>query len=155
MARRKEKVVGVVKEWSPARLKAFIVGSLRQGFRRYPPKYRALANACVGIRINKATKRKAAHYTCAECTKCFPRTGVQIDHKVPAVRESGFVSWDDYIERLFCDEKGLQILCRLCHKKKTQKENQVRRDATHVKKEKKSRRSTKTSRVKTDTTDPA
>lgn len=111
-----------MKEWTDARLKAFIVGALRHGFRRYPAKFIALKNASTGIRVNKATGRKAAHYRCASCKKLFPRTGVQVDHRVPVVGKQGFVDWNTYIERMFCDVDNLQVLCKKCHKAKTQNE---------------------------------
>jgi 5-methylcytosine-specific restriction endonuclease McrA len=107
--------------WTEARVKAFIVGVLRQGMRRWPPKFQVLKNAAAGVRRNKLTKREAMHYKCAKCSKLFPRTGVQIDHINPVAMGHEW-KWDDYIERLFCDVEGLQVLCKKCHKLKTAKD---------------------------------
>lgn len=46
-----------------------------------------------------------------------------MDHIEPVVPESGWDSWDGYIERLFCNEDGYQVICKSCHKKKTASEN--------------------------------
>lgn len=117
----KEKIIQ--KEWSAGRKKAFITSTIRGGFRRYPPKYVALAKACVGVKLNEKTGRQAKHYTCAKCKKDFPGKEVQVDHKNPVVDPKvGFVSWDEFILRLFCDVLNLQVLCKPCHLVKTKKE---------------------------------
>ena len=108
--------------------KSFISSVLRKGFSRWPPKYLALKKALVGKKLNKATGRMAYHYQCAKCKKHFPTTEVQVDHTAPVVcTEEGFKGWDVYVERLFCEEDNLQVLCVSCHKKKSLVENKERR----------------------------
>lgn len=88
--------------------------------RRWPPKWECLKEASVGKKINKATGRMAEHYKCAECKEDFPSKEVQTDHRSPVVEpEVGFVDWDTFIQRLYCDKENLQILCTSCHKAKT------------------------------------
>ena len=111
--------------WSDARYHAFIVSILRAGSRRYPPKYEVLKEAYVDTRINPETKRLSKHYRCAECRELFPSRRVQVDHKEPVIGTTGFKSWDDYIERLYCSKSNLQTLCLTCHKTKTQLEKQL------------------------------
>jgi hypothetical protein len=43
------------------------------------------------------------------------------------VGKEGFLSWDIFIERLFCGIENLQILCSECHKVKTKKETLERK----------------------------
>ena len=51
-----------------------------------------------------------------------------VDHIEPVVDpEKGFEGWDTYIERLFVERDGLQVLCRECHSLKT-KEERARRN---------------------------
>lgn len=51
-----------------------------------------------------------------------------IDHIDPVVDpKKGFTSWDDLIERLFCEKEGLQLLCPECHEEKTADERQERK----------------------------
>ena len=74
----------------------------------------------------------AAHYTCAECKLEFPAKEVQVDHIDPVVVPSeGFVSWDKFISRLFCDKQNLQVLCKPCHKNKTAEEKKERHNESN------------------------
>lgn len=111
------------KAWTPARRKAFIVSVLRSGTRRWPPKYETLNESKTEKKINTATGRMAQHYKCRKCKKDFPAKLVQVDHIQPVVTPGeGFVDWNTFVERLFCDKDNLQVLCTACHDKKTQKE---------------------------------
>src|SRR5512139_4098738 len=98
------------KGWTEGRLRSFITSTIRAGFRRFPPKFEVLKAALTGKKVNEATGRVAAHYRCADCKKDFPQKNVQVDHIKPVVDPKvGFVSWDVFIERLFCEAKNLQV----------------------------------------------
>jgi len=115
-------------QWSEGRKKSFIISAIRSGFRRWPPKYVVLADSCVGVKINKATGRKAKHYKCNICKKDFPAKEVQADHIEPVVDPKvGFVDWNTFIERIAVDVDGYQCLCKGCHSKKTKEENSQRK----------------------------
>jgi len=115
------------KQWTEGRLKTFITSVLRGGYRRYPPKYEVLNEASVGKKLNKKTKRMALHYICAKCNKEYPGKEVNVDHINPVVcPKQGFVDWDVFIKRLFCEKSNLQVLCSECHDKKTLKERKSR-----------------------------
>jgi len=116
-----------VLKWTEGRRKGFLTSVIRGGFRRWPPKYLVLTSSCVGKKINKATGRIASHYLCAYCLGEFPNKEVQVDHINPVVPSSGFTTWDDFINRLFCNEEQLQVLCKSCHAKKTKEENKQRK----------------------------
>lgn len=64
----------------------------------------------------KAAKVAYGKYKCADCNGIFRRKQINVDH-IKAVGK--FTDFNTYIERLFCDAKGLAILCVECHKKKT------------------------------------
>lgn len=87
--------------------------------RRWPPKYECVKLAEVGVKINKASGRKAKHFKCAKCKKDWPRTKIQVDHKDPI---GSCATWDEFVERLFCEVENLQVLCKTCHSIKTKKE---------------------------------
>jgi 5-methylcytosine-specific restriction endonuclease McrA len=112
-------------EWSVARMTSFIKSALRGA--RWPQKYKAIASAYVKNGINPRTGRKCKLHICAHCRKLFPQNGVQADHVVPVVGPEGFVSWDVYIQRLFCEADGFTILCKACHAKVTKDEQEERR----------------------------
>lgn len=109
-------------EWSPARKKAFIISVLRGGSRRYPPKYETLNEAKTEKKINTASGRVAQHFMCNQCKKDFPQKLVEVDHIQPVVGISGFTTWDNFIQGLYCDRNNLQVLCKTCHAIKTKKE---------------------------------
>lgn len=109
--------------WTEARYKSFVVSALRAAFRRWPPKFNVLKNAATERRTNPKTGKLAMHYVCAACKKEFPLKEVQVDHRSPVVDPKvGFVDWSTFIERLYVEAKKLQVLCKPCHKKKTNKE---------------------------------
>lgn len=65
------------------------------------------------------------HYKCKSCKNEYPAKQVQVDHIKPVVdAKIGFTSWDEFIERLYCTKDNLQVLCKMCHDKKTLKEKQ-------------------------------
>lgn len=115
-------------EWTQARFRSFVTSALRAASRRWPPKYKALSTAYVSKKINKKTGKMAMHYKCARCAKLFVATGVQVDHILPVVDpKTGFSTWDVFIDRLFCEKENLQVLCRPCHKEKTEQEKLERK----------------------------
>jgi len=122
--------------WTEGRLKAFVTSVLRAGTRRYPPKFQTLSEAYVGQRLNTKTNREGKHYLCALCEGEFPAKEVVVDHIEPVVHpEQGFISWDVFIERLFCKKENLQVLCVGCHKIKSYNESQQRKESSGNKKQ--------------------
>jgi 5-methylcytosine-specific restriction endonuclease McrA len=110
-------------EWTEGRYRSFITSTLRSGMRRWPPKWKALKSAEVGRIVNKKTGKLAMHYICAGCNVPHPSKDVQVDHIEPVVNPTtGFVSWDVYIDRMFCEKSNLQVLCTTCHRVKTKEE---------------------------------
>jgi len=105
--------------WTPARFNSFVTSILRSGSRRWPPKYQVLNEAKTEKAINAKSGRLAQHYRCNGCGKEFPAKDVQVDHITPIGYDK---SWDDWINGLFCERENLQVLCKPCHKEKTQLE---------------------------------
>lgn len=107
-------------QWTEARFRGFVVSALRGAFRRWQPKYDTLKSAFTTQKTNEKTGRLAKHYRCAKCKKDFPQSNVQVDHIDPI---GSCATFDEFVERLFCEKENLQVLCKPCHKKKTKKEN--------------------------------
>lgn len=114
-------------EWTEARYRGFIKSALRSASQRWPPRYRALDAAYVGRYTNAATGRLAKHYKCNSCQENFPQKEVEVNHVIPVVPVSGFDSWDGVIQRLFCEQEHLEVLCKPCHKTLTKLENEERK----------------------------
>lgn len=103
---------------------------MRSASQRWPPKYQTLNAACVGQQINQASGRLAKHYKCAACSNVFPAKHVEVNHIDPVIPTTGFDSWDNVIDRLFCEQEGLEVVCKTCHRVRTQEENKERRAKT-------------------------
>jgi len=113
-------------KWTEARYRSFVTSTLRAGSRKWPPKYETLNAAKTEKKVNKATGRLAQHYLCAMCEQEYTQKDVQVDHIKPVIDpKKGFVSWDTYIDRMFCEGKNLQVLCKVCHAEKTKLEKEI------------------------------
>ena len=115
---KKEKLTRNGGKWTEGRFEGFVTSILRGGMRRWAPKHEALKNAYTTTKLSKS-KRQAKHYRCASCEEEFTSTNVQVDHREPIGKCK---TWDEFIERLFCEVENLQVLCKPCHKEKTKKE---------------------------------
>lgn len=105
-------------------------GALRRLFGRSDLRRNAIDKAIV--KGYSDPKRKAVKFwvQCEECKKMEAKSNVQVDHKIPLVpidKTLEDMSWDEVVDRLWCDEENLQILCKPCHKGKTKTENAERR----------------------------
>lgn len=97
-------------------VKSWLVQHLRRISRQWPPKNWAKANA----RIERGK------YLCAHCEGIFGPNDISLDHIEPVVDpETGFIDWNTYIERLFVQSEGYQVLCNGCHDIKTELENEL------------------------------
>ena len=112
-------------KWTEARYRQFIRSALRSAFRKWGPKFEVLKAAATERRVNPKSGKLAMHYKCAACTKELPLKEVQVDHIKPIV-PTAFTTWDDFINRLYCEKRGLQVLCKGCHKIKSANERAKR-----------------------------
>lgn len=115
-------------QWTQGRFRGFIASALRAAMRGWIPKYDAKKLALVGRRLNPKTGKLAQHFECASCKQAFVDKDVQVDHKNPVVDPKvGFVDWETYMDRLYCEVSNLQVLCKKCHKEKTASERLLRK----------------------------
>lgn len=107
--------------WTEAKWKSFIKNQLRGATRKWAPIQDCLRNARV----------KRGFYLCQGCMEHVPASikegarrakNVFVDHIEPIVPTTGWISWDSCIERMFCEEDNLQVLCKACHDKKSKGE---------------------------------
>lgn len=113
--------------------KTFAINILRRGMYRWYHKWTA----------EKRTHIGRNEYYCEECGMIGPKKSTQIDHRIPVVDpQKGFTSFDDYVDRLYCEANNLQRLCIPCHKEKSANEVSIRAEnrkpsTKHTKKSKK------------------
>lgn len=117
-------------QWTEARFRSFVISALRAASRRWPVKWAVMKAAFVGKTINAKTGKLAMHYKCNACNGNFPAAEVVVDHIDPVVDTmKGFTTWDEYVDRMFVEAEGLQVLCKKCHKTKTDDERKERKNA--------------------------
>lgn len=108
-------------------LKKLLNKTLRNASMRWKGKTIARQNA----------RRARGKYECAECgpKKLYGPKEVQMDHIEPVCNIStGFIDWNEYIDRMFCFPEGYQALCKPHHQIKTQLENATRNKLTKASK---------------------
>ena len=109
-------------QWTEARFRSFIRSQLRAATMRWGP----IAECLKDSRVSRG------EYLCAGCQQTVPASikvggrrtkNVHVDHILPIIDpDVGFTSYDDLIERMFCEADNLQVLCTECHDIKTNDE---------------------------------
>jgi hypothetical protein len=98
----------------------FIRSSLRQKSRWWKPIAEAKAKA--KRKYKGPNKRQKFEYQCNVCKEWHPDKEINVDHIIPAGTLRCANDLPGFVERLFCEIDNLQVLCNVCHNKKTQDE---------------------------------
>lgn len=97
---------------------SYVLAALRRIQRWSPEHKQARETAKVGKDL----------YRCAKCGIPQPRKETAVDHIFPVIDPSiGFFDWNTLFRRMFCPANELQVLCKTCHKGKSNAENVIRR----------------------------
>lgn len=64
-------------------------------------------------------KRQKWEYKCNNCKDWYSDKEIEVDHIIEAGSLRNGDDLKGFVERLFCEEEGLQILCKTCHAVKT------------------------------------
>jgi len=114
--------------WTEARFRSFIKGNLRAATMRWNPIHECLKNARV----------RRGEYLCNGCKQDVPNTirvdgkrkkNVHVDHIIPIIDPAiGWTTYDEMIDRMFCEAENLQVLCDECHTRKTNEEKNVAKE---------------------------
>ena len=104
-------------KWSQGRFEGWLRSHLRKISQKWPPIYETRTNARVdrGIYLCAGYKRKP-HEVKGTLNK---RNNIFVDHIIPI---GSIKSWDTFINSLFSEHDNLQLLCKVCHDKKTKEE---------------------------------
>ena len=101
---------------------AFIRSALRQKSRWWNPVTQCKLNAKRPYK--GSNKRQKFEYQCNKCKKWFPDKQINIDHILPAGELNKADDLPGFVERLFVEQSGLQVLCVNCHDIKTKQEKE-------------------------------
>ena len=69
-------------------------------------------------------KRQKFEYLCNSCKTWFPEKQINVDHIVGAGSLNCGQDLPGFVDRLFCEQDNLQVLCTTCHDHKTKLEKQ-------------------------------
>jgi len=105
---------------------SMIRSALRQRSRWWKPVYICEQNA--RRKYKGPNKKQKYEYQCNLCKKWFPKKEVSIDHINPVGSLSSYDDLPGFVERLFVEQEGLQLLCNKCHSNKTKSENQKKKE---------------------------
>jgi 5-methylcytosine-specific restriction endonuclease McrA len=103
---------------------SFIRSGLRQKSRFWKPITQCKMNSRRAY--NGPLKRQKFEYQCNECGDWFPEKKINIDHIMPAGTLRCANDLPGFVERLFCEQENLQVLCTTCHDAKTKSEKDGR-----------------------------
>jgi 5-methylcytosine-specific restriction endonuclease McrA len=110
---------------SEAAFWSFIRSALRQKSRWWKPISICKLNARRDY--TGPGKRQKYEYQCKKCKKWHPEKQINVDHIIPAGSLNCAQDLPLFVERLFCEQDNLQVLCVTCHDKKTLKEKQSKK----------------------------
>jgi len=103
--------------WTEARYFSFIRSALRSAFQKWGPKHEA----------KKLAKRGYNQYECAHCGEIYGNKDTEVDHIEPAGSLKAYDDLPAFVERMFCEVDGFQVLCKACHQVKTNAERKARK----------------------------
>lgn len=123
MEKKKRKLVPKTRAAGTMTESAFwslIRSTLRQKSRWWKPV--GVCKIQVRRKYKGKNKRQRFEYKCNKCKKYFAGKYINVDHITPVGSLRCAEDLPGFVERLFCEVKGLQVLCSECHDKKTKLE---------------------------------
>jgi 5-methylcytosine-specific restriction endonuclease McrA len=104
-------------------------GFIRSGLRQKSRWWKPITQCKMSSRrsYKGPNKRQKFEYLCNVCNDWFPDKEINVDHIIPAGSLQCANDLPGFVERLFVEVEGLQVLCSTCHNKKTQNEKSSRK----------------------------
>lgn len=96
---------------------AFIRSAMRRASSRWKPIWQTKLAARRPYLGNRRNQKYV--YECCLCKKHYPNSKIQVDHIIPVGAFSKLDDIQGFVQRLFCEAHNLQVLCKECHKRKT------------------------------------
>ena len=96
----------------------FIRSGLRSKFMRWWPRYEVLRQA---RRKSQSTNlRLKWEFLCSHCKGWFAQKEVEVNHKIACGSLRSYADLPGFVERLFVEKEGLEVVCKPCHLTHTQ-----------------------------------
>lgn len=113
-------------QWTEAKFTSFIKNNLRRATIKWAPIQETL----------KEARTRRGFYMCASCKQEVTASikndngkrikNAIVDHIQPIIDPAvGFTTWDDCINRMFCEKNNLQVVCHECHQEKSNEEKAI------------------------------
>ena len=113
-------------QWTEAKFTSFIKNNLRRATIKWAPIQETL----------KEARTRRGFYMCASCKQEVTASikndngkrikNAIVDHIQPIIDPAvGFTTWDDCINRMFCEKDNLQVVCHECHQEKSNEEKAI------------------------------
>lgn len=115
-----------------------IKGAIRRVFARSELRQQVVKESDFKEHSDPSRKRVKNWCLCPICEKPTPRSYMQVDHIIPLIpidKSLEDMSWDDIVNRLWCDKKNLMPICKECHLLKTKEEKKARTKIRKLKKQ--------------------
>jgi 5-methylcytosine-specific restriction endonuclease McrA len=112
-----------------AKERGLVKGAMRRIFSRSELRRKVLQKNSIEHHDENRPRVKKWSW-CQNCGQVFPQYLAQVDHREPLVpigTRLEDMSWDTVVERLWCSESNLQVLCVQCHDEKSSVERKLRK----------------------------
>ena len=109
--------------------RGLLKGAIRRVFSRSELR-RKVVDAAIIDHHDPERPRVSLWVRCAVCTMPCAKYQAQVDHMdpiIPAHSSLEHMLWGEVVDRTWCPESNLQVICPTCHKAKTKAENAERR----------------------------
>ena len=104
--------------WTEAAFWGFLRAGLRRMSLRWPP--RKQAELAIRRKYVGPNVRQKWEYQCAQCGGWYMGKEIEVDHIHACGTLKSFSDLPGFVERLFCEQDGFQVLCKVnCHGGKT------------------------------------
>lgn len=104
-------------------------GGIRSALRQKSRWWKPIAEAklLARRRYKGPNKRMKWEYKCVKCKLYHRADHINVDHIIPAGTLKCADDLPGFVIRLFCEVKGLQVMCEKCHDEKTLKERKTKK----------------------------
>lgn len=116
--------------------RGLIKGAIRRAFSRSELRKEALDSIRIDF-VDENRPRVKKWGFCPLCKNNTPLYLMQVDHVDPVIPLNSSLeqmTWDEVIDRTWCDKNNLMAICITCHKAKSKIESKLRREIKKGKK---------------------